>query len=975
MNAWQQKNDQMITSYAQNFEDVMLWRALGHVPEGIYIDVGAQDPIVDSVSLAFYEHGWRGIHVEPTPRYANALRDHRPGETVIQAAVGDGPPLITFYEIPGTGISTAVPSIANDHRDRGFDIQEINVICVSLASIFEAHDGREIHWLKIDVEGFEPSVLRSWGDCPARPWIVVVESTLPLTQIESHETWEGLLIGYGYQMVYFDGLNRYYVSLLHPELTSAFKTPPNVFDEFSLSGLASAPFHKLLAERVESANKQAEFLAIELEAERVAGAGREQGVSEEAAALRAELDRAGQEYAQLEKTAAEKTELARMKIEALLGAAVQREKDIAESIEAIRARAEEERVHLIRTGSAQATAAEALVQTLAAREQDTARRIAELRETADRRMAEAEHTHRQLFQALQLEHNELKSRSVEAAETTVKSSERLRSEFMQREGLLSENLSRAQGEIQELLHAMLQREQQGAEQISRARNAADQERKDWAEIHRLHLRDLIQDSGERERRMTADLRTVQREVRWLQHACLFQEKEHAKQTEKTRREHEKAQREQEETLKEMVRREADVAAQLLSLQQRADSEHAEQENKLGDLEQAFRLERARLEKSAIDAEEFLQKQISYLGNEKLSSIEALAQLGERDKLIAEYAECQSELSSRIEAEQAISDELRHSLDETKRELELELERKYRSFAWRMGVPVRTIASILSGSKIKESNTTVAPSPVLGSEAPEPSKATVVGRDDDVSNTNLSSQTNMSENKSVVAHINTNQAPGHVYRLKDFLSQDDAAFVHFAYRALLRRDPDSSGYSHFIGRVRSGDSRIGIIRDIRFSDEGNINKVKVKRLNRKIWQLKVASLPVLGTITANFFDLDDDRPSARRLRRIESRLISLAEVQDQRAEALNRSFSTLADRLTALEVRVATPLIVYKTEPAALSMTEPVPFVPPTPAVPARSVTSEAIVWSQENAHDVIRDIARIVARSTEAQMLAERVAR
>ena len=38
-------------SYAQNFEDVMLWRALKHVEKGFYVDVGAQDPVVDSVSL------------------------------------------------------------------------------------------------------------------------------------------------------------------------------------------------------------------------------------------------------------------------------------------------------------------------------------------------------------------------------------------------------------------------------------------------------------------------------------------------------------------------------------------------------------------------------------------------------------------------------------------------------------------------------------------------------------------------------------------------------------------------------------------------------------------------------------------------------------------------------------------------------------------------------------------------------------
>src|SRR3954451_14572299 len=59
-----------LCSYAQNFEDVMLARALAHVRDGFYIDLGAQHPTVDSVSRAFYELGWRGVHVEPNSAYA-----------------------------------------------------------------------------------------------------------------------------------------------------------------------------------------------------------------------------------------------------------------------------------------------------------------------------------------------------------------------------------------------------------------------------------------------------------------------------------------------------------------------------------------------------------------------------------------------------------------------------------------------------------------------------------------------------------------------------------------------------------------------------------------------------------------------------------------------------------------------------------------------------------------------------------------
>jgi hypothetical protein len=40
-------------SYAQNFEDVLLWRALRQVRNGFYIDVGAAHPDIDSVTRAF----------------------------------------------------------------------------------------------------------------------------------------------------------------------------------------------------------------------------------------------------------------------------------------------------------------------------------------------------------------------------------------------------------------------------------------------------------------------------------------------------------------------------------------------------------------------------------------------------------------------------------------------------------------------------------------------------------------------------------------------------------------------------------------------------------------------------------------------------------------------------------------------------------------------------------------------------------
>jgi FkbM family methyltransferase len=240
-------------SYAQNFEDVMLWRALKHVEQGFYVDIGAQHPVTDSVSLVFYEHGWKGVHIEPSPRYAGLLREHRPDEVVIQAAIGTKSEELTFYEIPETGLSTADEAIARRHQNDGFSVRNIVVPSLTLDEALAPFAGREIHWLKIDVEGYERQVIEGWETKSIKPWIVMIESTLPLSQTMSNEEWEPMVLSKGYQFAYFDGLNRFFVSSDHPELMDAFKSGPNVFDDFALSGEASTPFCALLNDKIQQA--------------------------------------------------------------------------------------------------------------------------------------------------------------------------------------------------------------------------------------------------------------------------------------------------------------------------------------------------------------------------------------------------------------------------------------------------------------------------------------------------------------------------------------------------------------------------------------------------------------------------------------------------------------------------------------------------------------------------------------------------
>lgn len=220
-------------SYAQNFEDVMLYRALRHVENGFYVDVGAQQPIVDSVTKAFYERGWSGINVEPVPYWYQMLCEDRPRDVNLNLAVGANNGSLRLYVVEGTGLSTAEAEYAERYRQEGRNVAVMDVPVRTLTDVLDEHVGTVIHFLKIDVEGFEREVVAGLDLEKHRPWLLVIEATLPNSAAEGRRDWESTIRLHGYEPVYFDGLNRFYVAKERSgELRAAFSAPPNVFDDF-----------------------------------------------------------------------------------------------------------------------------------------------------------------------------------------------------------------------------------------------------------------------------------------------------------------------------------------------------------------------------------------------------------------------------------------------------------------------------------------------------------------------------------------------------------------------------------------------------------------------------------------------------------------------------------------------------------------------------------------------------------------------
>ena len=214
-------------SYAQQLEDLILYCALERAENrgggGFYIDVGANDPTADSVTKFFYDRGWHGINIEPLPGVCALLAEKRPRDINLCVGLGSKNDKIKIFECGG--LSTFSPEIAGSAPVNILNNPQRLKKILTLSEVHEKYcdPKQEIHFCKIDVEGFEKEVLEGIKDWKKfRPWIFAIESTLPNTDTPSHEQWEHILLKNDYEFAFMFGVNRYYVDMEKEYLLAGF---------------------------------------------------------------------------------------------------------------------------------------------------------------------------------------------------------------------------------------------------------------------------------------------------------------------------------------------------------------------------------------------------------------------------------------------------------------------------------------------------------------------------------------------------------------------------------------------------------------------------------------------------------------------------------------------------------------------------------------------------------------------------------
>ena len=133
------------------------------------------------------------MNIEPNPEHFAAISAARPRDINLSCLVGHSPGDMQLYNINDTGLSTVKKDWAERHAADGYPVEVIGLPVRTLADICREYAPPDIHFLKIDVEGAEEEVLRGADFTTYRPWIVLVEATIPNSRVENWEAWDPLL--------------------------------------------------------------------------------------------------------------------------------------------------------------------------------------------------------------------------------------------------------------------------------------------------------------------------------------------------------------------------------------------------------------------------------------------------------------------------------------------------------------------------------------------------------------------------------------------------------------------------------------------------------------------------------------------------------------------------------------------------------------------------------------------------------------
>ncbi|MDX6611481.1 MAG: hypothetical protein QOD75_667 [Blastocatellia bacterium] len=141
-------------------------------------------------------------------------------------------------------------------------------------------------------------------------------------------------------------------------------------------------------------------------------------------------------------------------------------------------------------------------------------------------------------------------------------------------------------------------------------------------------------------------------------------------------------------------------------------------------------------------------------------------------------------------------------------------------------------------------------------------------------------------------------PDDHYHVNDLLKYSDRNFIQNAYRAILKRGPDATGYGAFIEGLRSGRlNKMDILARLRYSTEGRAKRVQIDGLLLPAAIRLSYQVPVLGYLLNLAVGLARLPKSIRHQQQFEAHVLAQQEQMADYSNRENAALVTLASQVS------------------------------------------------------------------------------
>ena len=172
-------------SYSLNAVDLIIDYAFKSKKKGIYLDVGAQNPISNNNTYLLFKRGWSGINIDLDSKNIDLFNLARPHDINLNYAISSNEDLkdLYFYH-DKSPLNTLNEFVSNFQKAKIKEIKKQQTITLNeLLKRINFHE--KIDYMNVDVEGHEYDVFLGFDLMKYRPSIISVEYLdLKMKQLE-----------------------------------------------------------------------------------------------------------------------------------------------------------------------------------------------------------------------------------------------------------------------------------------------------------------------------------------------------------------------------------------------------------------------------------------------------------------------------------------------------------------------------------------------------------------------------------------------------------------------------------------------------------------------------------------------------------------------------------------------------------------------------------------------------------------------